>query len=371
VKKKNALVLAPSWIPNATCTNITLICDTLRCMGYSLCLVVYSLSDIAPSGSPWDHVYTLRPTIPSFGLTHPFGRDRSTYDANLIDDWVGDDLLAFIKFLDRNCHFELCLCNYVYLSKIFSCFDSGTKKILATHDIFSGRNERLYNNGTASFTFGTVLSEEKKGLERADYIIAVQEKEKLFFEDIIDKPVITLPYVPTKKYRNHTSTSLPLKVGYIASANAPNITAIEKYIKLVQTEKNIAIYIIGSISFAIKHNFPNVYLLGIIDDLDEFYSRYDLYINPDTFESGLKVKTVEAFSYGRPVICTKEAAVGIEVTEIYHQAESIEALAEITKKCIKNPVFLTEIAEESKIVYDKFYDKYPTYEILDRIVKAA
>jgi len=368
VSKRNALIIMPFWTMNATCLNVTEMCRIIKNIGYNLHLIVYHPVQEAPSDSLWDHTYTLRPTLPSFGLSHPFGRDKRGYDANLIDDWVGEDLLTFIRLLNQNCHFELCLCNYVFFSRVFTCFNSETKKILVTHDIFSYRNKRLYNEGIYQFYFGTTPEEEKKGLDRADYIFAVQKKEQLFFEGLTEKPVITLPYVPSKKYLSNLFSTDTLNVGYIASGNPPNIAAITKYIKLLRHEKEINIYIAGSCSLVIEQNSPNIYRLGVINNLDEFYSRYDLYINPDVFESGLKIKTVEAFSYGRPFICTKEAAIGIDVKQAYHQAGSIEELAEITKKCLEDPKLLNEMVEESKKVYDKFYAAYPIDEIIRNIV---
>jgi glycosyltransferase involved in cell wall biosynthesis len=139
----------------------------------------------------------------------------------------------------------------------------------------------------------------------------------------------------------------------------------------LQNEKEITIYVVGSISSVIEQNTPNAYVLGPVDDLDDFYSRYDLYINPDILESGLKFKTLEALSYGRPVICTKAASTGIEVVKQYHQCASIREAAQLTKKCVKNPMLLGEMAEESKRVYDNFYATYPAYKIMEGIINSV
>jgi len=368
---KNALILMPAWGESAACLYISELCSILKQIGYSLHLIVYGCTGRVPSNSLWDHTYALRPTLPGFGLSHPIGRDASNFDVNLIDDWVGDDLIDFIKLLDRNCHFELCLCNYVFLSKALTCFDNTTKKLLITHDIFTGRNKRMNDVGIKSFYFGTVAKEEKKGLDRADYVIAIQERERLFFKGLTDKPVITMPYIPPKKYKNIPFVKLPLKVGYIASYHGPNVLAIKEYIKFLRNERKIEIFIAGPISKAIEQGIPNVHILGVIDNLDEFYSKYDIYVNPDLLESGLKVKTVEAFSYGRPIVCTKAASAGIGVAKPYHQYESIGEVAEITKKCANNPAILVEMVEESKRVYDAFSAAYPTHEIMERIVRSA
>ena len=370
--KKNALVLMPFWGRwNAVCMNVTEMGNILHRMGYTLHLVVYSFDRTMPLDPLWEYIYALKPMASNFGLSHPVGGDMANLDANLIDDWVGDDLLAFIKLLNQNCHFDLCLCNYVFLSKVLTCFNDTTKKIIYTHDIFSGRNKRMHDIGINSFYFGTVLEEEKKGLNRADYVIAIQKKEQIFFQNLTNKPVITMPYIPPKKYKNLPFIGSPLKVGYIASYHGPNILAIKEYVKLLENEKRIELFIAGPISEAIKQRLPNVHVLGIVESLDEFYSQYDVYANPDLIESGLKVKTVEAFSYGRPVICTKAASAGIDVAKAYHQCESLKEIAEITKACLNNPMFLTEMAEESKRVFDAFYATYPTHEIMKKIVSPA
>jgi len=367
-KQKNALVLMPFWTTNAACLIVTEMCNVLHRIGYTLHLLVYHTTETAPSDSFWDYTYTLRPTISSYRLSHPFGRDTSNLDAYLIDDLVGEDLLSFIRILDNNSHFDLCLCNYIFLSKALTCFNDTTMKLLYTHDVFSGRNKRMHDAGINSLNFGTIPEEEKKGLERADYIFAIQKKEQVFFQNLTDKPVITMPYVPSKKYKNINFAGLPLKAGYIGAYHAPNIMAIKEFINHLQNENEINIYIAGSISPAIDQNIPNVYVLGILDDLDDFYSQYDIYINPDTLESGLKIKTVEAFSHGRPLICTKAASTGIDVTKAYHQCESIEEVVEAAKECVNNPILLTEMAEESRHIYDAFYAEYPAYEIMERIV---
>jgi len=365
---KNILVLMPYWGVNATCMNVMHMCSALHRIGYTIHLIVYSQGSTAPSDSIWNYTYTLRPRPQGYSLAHPYGTKTSNLDANLIDDWVGEDLLSFIRQLDTNCHFELFLCNYIFFSKTLICFSDKTKKILVTHDVFSGRNKRLHDLGITSFFFGTVPGEEKKGVDRADYIIAVQKKEQLFFESLTDKPVITLPYVPPKKYLNLPYVGFPLRIGYIASRNSPNIIAIKELIRLLKRKKNIEIYIAGEISADVEQCPMNVHLLGIVDSLDEFYSGFDLYVNPDIMESGLKIKTVEAFSYGRPVVCTKEASIGIDVEKEYHQAGSIKEVVEMVEKCVNNPKLLAEMAEESKSVYDVFYAAYPIDDIIKKIV---
>jgi hypothetical protein len=361
---RNALILMPFWEDNnnATCVSVRGICESLRSFGYALHLIVYHHDQpTAPADALWDHVYTIRPTGANFGVSYPFRE-------NLIDDWIDNNFLAFVRVLDSNCNFSLCLCNYIFLSKALTCLNDNTKKIINTHDIFTDRNVRLRNAGITTHYFSTNKEEEKKALERADYVFAIQKSEKLFFEGLTSKPVITLPYLPQKKYVLYKFAKSPLKVAYIGSHHAPNIVALHKYIKAIKNEKDIILYIGGSISPAIQQDIPNVYVLGRIGDLDEFYSQYDVYINPDTFESGLKIKTVEAMSYGRPFLCTKAASTGIDVEKPYHKAEDIMQMVSFTKRCVNNLVLLEEMTKESRRLYDNFYSAYSTDTVLEKII---
>ena len=119
----------------------------------------------------------------------------------------------------------------------------------------------------------------------------------------------------------------------------------------------------------------NIRILGYIDDLKKFYSSYDIYINPDTFYSGLKCKTLEAMSYGVAIICTKIAATGLGLKEKYHQLES-------EKECAKYLMELTnyeddvrkktidDIRKESIHQYNLFIERYPLDKLMDDILKS-
>jgi glycosyltransferase involved in cell wall biosynthesis len=366
-ENKNALIVIPFWGENAVKENINHVCRIIKSLGYNLFLVIYGHGQVSPKDNLWSHAFALRPMNPHYG-NPDIHKIPGGYDTNLIDDWVGDDLLTFISILDRNCKFSLCFCNYVFLSKVFLCFSNHTLKLLYTHDVFTERNKRLYNNGISYPYFGTNVAEEKKGLDRADCIFAIQENDNKFFKGLTERPVVTMPYVPEKKYIKYFYYPGILKVGYMASANPPNIKSIKEYIKFIEGRKDIELYIGGPVSLVMDTNDFNIHKLGIIESLDEFYSRYDVYINPDTFESGLKVKTVEILSYGRPLICTKESSMGIDVKSSFHMAENIKQVVDFTLRCINNIDLLNKMSIESIKIYDRFSSFYSTKNILKKIL---
>ncbi|MDR2883513.1 MAG: glycosyltransferase family 4 protein, partial [Deferribacteraceae bacterium] len=305
-----------------------------------------------------DYKYKISSSNPNFGRWQIAGRDKFNVDSNLIDDWMDENLLSFTKILHWIYKFELCMCQYVFTSKIFSMFDENTLKILSTLDIFSNRNSRLQPVGIAPYYFSCSVEEEKRAFERADKIIAIQREDAKFFKANTDKPVHTIPYLTKKKYLAQKNINGKLSVGYLASTNEPNIHAIERFISCIKGVDTVHLHIAGSISDSIKQRQDNVSVIGSVVDIEKFYTEHDLYINPDEFDSGLKIKTVEALAYGRPIICTAASSSGIDVSAPYHLAKDAAQCADLVRACIDNNTLLQEMHDESMRVYDSFVDKY-------------
>ena len=112
-------------------------------------------------------------------------------------------------------------------------------------------------------------------------------------------------------------------------------------------------------------------LEGRVDDLRDFYERSDLIINPDMLKSGLKVKCVEALSYGRPLVCTAAASTGIDLDAGYHNANSISEVAEWVRKAARDPALLTEMAAESRRAFDAFRENYSVESFADAVIEKS
>lgn len=108
---------------------------------------------------------------------------------------------------------------------------------------------------------------------RLNYYISIYtDKHQIKYKGIEDKDVMT--------------------VGYIASSNPPNYFSIKKIIAELGGTHNIHLYIASICDMLKEKDTSFSYSTGRISSLDEFYSSYDLYLNPDTFYSGLKCKNI-------------------------------------------------------------------------------
>jgi len=104
---------------------------------------------------------------------------------------------------------------------------------------------------------------------------------------------------------------------------------------------------------------PNVKILGQIYDIAGFYGSCHVAVNPDTFDSGMKTKSVEALAHDMPLVCTVSASKGLGATAPFHLSKSAQECATFLLGIVNNPAQLRQVHEESRHLYQGFVQRYP------------
>lgn len=128
--------------------------------------------------------------------------------------------------------------------------------------------------------------------------------------DLILPITIEDRFIPSLKLEDTESFHL-----FVGSSFFANMDAIEWYIKNVLPSVSSKLIIIGNGMEVLSRQYrkhPKIEIKGFVDDLEPFYSNADFVINPVRLGSGMKTKTIEALMYGKTVIGTKAAFVGME-----------------------------------------------------------
>lgn len=104
---------------------------------------------------------------------------------------------------------------------------------------------------------------------------------------------------------------------FVGSNFCSNNEGICWFIKNVSPHIKIKTHIVGSCCNAIEeyldiNQYPNIQLLGFVNDLDKEYREAAAVICPIFTGSGMKTKTIEALRYGKNIIGTSEAFMGVE-----------------------------------------------------------
>jgi glycosyltransferase involved in cell wall biosynthesis len=260
---------------------------------------------------------------------------------------------AFIKKLQQKEKFEVVICEYVFMSKALTFFDSGVLKILDTHDRFTDRYKLYIESNMNPEWISLFRDQEKKSLNRADLVLAVQQKEKEHFETLSTRTVIQFNYLP----ESHPlpEKAFGKKLMYFASDNAVNHTTLQFFIDailphILKKQPDVQLLVGGTICRGVSKKHPAVFLAGEYDNVQDFYASGDIFINPESKGTGYKIKTIEALAYGLPVVSTTAGAAGALEPAMDHLliADDPVAFAGAVNRLIEQEGVRKNISENAK-----------------------
>lgn len=237
-----------------------------------------------------------------------------------VDSYHDPDAARCLADLSRTGGFDAVILSYVFYSRLFDSVAGPSRKILDTHDVFSGRFQLYREHGQANEFFSTSRSEEARALDRADAVLAIQEWDADHFRSLTRRPVTVVGHlapVALDATPGRASTDAPapvvLFVGGPMGINVHGVTwFIDRVLPAVRRRvPGTELRLVGGISQCIR-SAPGVRPLGFVDSLAEVYRQAAAVINPQQFGTGLSIKSVDALLHGRPLVTTASGGRGLE-----------------------------------------------------------
>jgi|TARA_R110002012_G_scaffold310846_1_gene519430 hypothetical protein len=295
----------------------------------------------------WDYFHFIQPegpaAEPSFG---------EFFD---IDDWYDDRVSDYVDGLCQQWNFDVCVANYVWFSKVLDVLPNNTQKVIDTHDVFGDRHIVAKEAGLKPVWFYTTKELEAYSLDRADLVLAIQDEEKAYFETITSTRVEVMGYVvPFQPLVSAKHDKVV--IGYIGSGNPFNVESLRVFQQEVMANPELMqqfTFLLGGTVCKTFNKMNEIFdIIGHVEDLDDFYRQIDIAINPMVGGTGLKIKSLEALSYGKALLATKDAMVGISTTDPYQQASSIPDMVNSLKALDSARHQL--LLKNSKDVFDRY-----------------
>jgi hypothetical protein len=258
--------------------------------------------------------------------------------------------------------FDLVLANYFFLAPILKIFDSALLRIVDTHDVFANRRERLRENGIVERWFTTSQEIERKALEFADRVIAIEPEEAIHFKGLCATPVSCVGYfdVDSKFQRWNGKT---LQVSFVGGNSPTNYAAVD-FLKnqvcplLSNAKSNIEIHTYGSVID--KCAGGPIRAHGRCRNLSEFSKNSLASINPVFAGSGMNVKAITSIANGLPVITSKHGSRGIDdYLKVFPQFEATSAaeFAQAISNLPTDRADVNELRQKVRQFYEAFEEK--------------
>ena len=234
-----------------------------------------------------------------------------------IDEWYDPMIDQHVSELLKKVRFDVVMVEYVFFSKVLCNFYKNVLKIIDTHDVFTDRHLLHIRKGIKPKWFSTTARDERKGLLRADVVIAIQDKEAIFFESLLNNSckVISVGHITNLCPQDFEAINNN-RILIIASNNAANLHATTQFMtnvypKIKNIVPNVEVILVGTLCDSIE-DYEGLVKIGKVDDLSGIYRTAAVVINPTTFGTGLKIKTIEALGYSKPLVTTPVGAEGLE-----------------------------------------------------------
>jgi glycosyltransferase involved in cell wall biosynthesis len=223
-----------------------------------------------------------------------------------LDDWVTPIMQRqFFDILQNGYDFVVMF--YLYTGELLKETGSLFKKIYFMEDFLSV-NQYISN---CCKELGGGLNSEIERLRYFDEIACISSDEKIFFEKVVpDKKYYFIPHLVQAKKLSPGDKAYDIL--FIGADNNYNSAGIHWFLTNIYPylNGNIKILIAGKIVAAIQGEYRNITRIGYVQNLTDLYSQIKISICPLLNGTGMKIKVIEAMSYGIPVVCTARGVDG-------------------------------------------------------------
>ncbi|MBZ4188247.1 glycosyltransferase [Niabella beijingensis] len=247
----------------------------------------------------------------------------------------------------------------------------GARLIIDTHDFMTVQFKEQ-----EGFRLGAAFEREMELLSLFDEIWSISMDEYYLFSQFLKAKHRFVPvmFSNTNESSGVVRGKRKYDLIYVASDNPNNQRSANWFFEQVYPllPKELTICVIGLIS---KHfpDYPNVEKHLFVEELHGYYNDANISICPMLGGTGIKVKVVEAMSYGLPVVCNLRGLDGIPLKfdNGCIRADIPREFAEQIIKLMKDNQYRDIVANQAKTVFGRFFTLSKGYETLDAIFELS
>jgi glycosyltransferase involved in cell wall biosynthesis len=236
---------------------------------------------------------------------------------DLWDDLPMPGEIDFVKKIIYSSKPDVIILDRMWLADIFDLLpeDNTCLKVILTHDIVHQRITDMNKIGISCQFIDWSEKSEAEKLEKADILLAIQEEDcnrlrKIApLSEIVYMPISATPY-------ESVVTPVPGRCIFVGSHSDHNIDGLKWFLDevwplILKIKPTASLHIYGTINSAINESYENVIFKGRVQDLCNGYNEAEVCIIPLRVGSGLKIKLIEALSYGRACVSTSMGIQGL------------------------------------------------------------
>ena len=234
-----------------------------------------------------------------------------------LDDWCPRWFRARVAELAREWRPDAVMVEYVFLSACLVDLPrtaGGPRTIIDTHDLMHRRADSYASAGVPLRWFHTSYADERRGLARADVVLAISPPEAAVLRAMVpERTVLTVPHAEPLAFAPETAR--PARLLVVASDNDLNVAGLrwllaDVWPALRAARADAELVVCGRVGEKIEALPAGVVRRGFVESLATEYADARVVLAPVAGATGLSIKVAEALCHGRPVVATTAGAAG-------------------------------------------------------------
>jgi glycosyltransferase involved in cell wall biosynthesis len=283
---------------------------------------------------------------------------------NKLENWVTPFMKKQFDYILSN-DYDCVVMFYLYTATLLKNVEN-RRKIYFMEDFLS-LGQCVLNQ---SKKLGVSLNDEISCLQYFDDVVCISHDEKIFFEKILpEKKFHFVPHLINEK--KYDCSNKEYDVVFIGFNNGYNIAGMRFFFSEIYQgiKKDIKILIVGRIVETITEEYENVTKMDHIDDLSSLYPHVKVAICPLLNGTGMKIKVIEAMSYGIPIVCTSRGVDGFPDKNENGCLVTDEPglFACYINRLINDSTFYNETSQKIRRYFNQYLSKNGYHSILQNI----
>lgn len=276
----------------------------------------------------------------------------------------------------RTSRHDAVISEFAWTARALDEVPEGTLRIIDTHDIQHLRHPNAEAAGRSLPHHRCTREEEVRELERADVLLAIQAEEAETLKGLCPGKQVVIAEHALAAPHLLASPESSKTILFVGNLYDPNLSGLTAFLKnswpgIRASVPGSELLVCGRICEAFESTIPGVKFLGVVPELNGFYERAAVVINPATYGSGLNIKSVEALSLGKCVVGTSSAFRGISPGERppFIEVSTDDEMTQSVISLLEDPKLRSDMEHRTHAFAKKYLAPELIYSDLARLVE--
>lgn len=295
---------------------------------------------------------------------------RKMSSSSMLNKHISCNQKAVFERILKGRNYTHIIISYLYWSELINSVSaSKSMTIIDTHDLLT-----LHHFQDKAFQLGATFEDEINKLNSFDMAWTVSSDEQFVFSQFSKTSIKLVPPYFSRSVKGTAIRKKTHDLIYVASDNPHNQLSVswffEKVFPLLRS--NISIYIVGKIC-AYVQEYPNVQKIPYARNLQDFYEISKIALCPMLTGTGVKIKVVEALSYGLPVVCTSRGVDGLpsKINNGCLISDEPEGFAQHIHYLLDDEEAYLQQSRMGEALFGNFFETQIVYKELDKLFRES